>query len=60
MSRLTTVLCQQAAPALQAYCFEGIGTIVGGMHAYRAERRAACRQITTHYFLDCARGAVAE
>jgi cytochrome c553 len=53
-------LCEQAERSLQAYCFEGIGTIVGGMHAYRAERRAACRQITTRYFLDCARGAVAE
>jgi cytochrome c553 len=53
-------LCEQADPSLQAYCFEGIGTIVGGMHAYRDERRAACRQITERYFRDCARGAVAD
>jgi cytochrome c553 len=58
--RRSKLLCEQADPSLQAYCFEGIGTIVGGMHVYREERRAACRQITRRYFEDCARGAVAE
>ncbi len=52
-------LCEQAKTSLQGYCFEGIGTILGGLHLYREERRAACRQVTTKYFVDCARGAVA-
>jgi cytochrome c553 len=52
-------LCEGAQAAARGYCFEGIGTILGGLHAYRDERRAACRKVTTHYFEDCARGAVA-
>ena len=52
-------LCESAAERYRAYCFEGIGTIVGGMHAYRNERRAACRTLTTRYFRACVRGAVA-
>jgi cytochrome c553 len=52
-------LCESAAAPYRAYCFEGIGTIVGGFHAYRGGRRAACRALTTRYFRDCARGAVA-
>jgi cbb3-type cytochrome c oxidase subunit III len=52
-------LCELAAAKYRGYCFEGIGTILGGMHAYREGRRAACKAVTTQYFRDCARGAVA-
>jgi len=52
-------LCELAAVNFRAYCFEGIGTILGGMHADRAGRRAACKAVTTRYFQACARGAVA-
>ena len=52
-------LCEGAPAASQAYCYEGIGTILGGLHAYREERRAACRAVTKQYFAACARGAVA-
>ena len=52
-------LCEGAPAAARAYCFEGIGTILGGLHVYRDERRAACRAVTTRYFRDCASGAVA-
>jgi Cytochrome C oxidase, cbb3-type, subunit III len=52
-------LCESAEKRLRAYCFEGIGTIVGGFHAYREGRRKACHELTTRYFRDCARGAVA-
>jgi len=52
-------LCELAAVNVRAYCFEGIGTILGGMHADRAGRRAACKAVTTRYFQACARGAVA-
>jgi hypothetical protein len=52
-------LCERAAEQFRAYCFEGIGTILGGMHAFREGRRKACREVTTRYFRACARGAVA-
>jgi cytochrome c553 len=52
-------LCEQADERFRAYCYEGIGTIVGGFHAYRQGRREACRAVTTRYFRDCVRGAVA-
>lgn len=52
-------LCERAPATSRAYCYEGIGTILGGLHAYRDERRAACRAVTKRYFDDCARGAVA-
>jgi hypothetical protein len=52
-------LCEAAAAKFRAYCFEGIGTIVGGFHADRKARRAACRALTMQYFQNCARGAVA-
>jgi hypothetical protein len=57
--RRAKVLCESAAKQFRAYCFEGIGTIIGGFHADRAGRRAECRKVTTQYFRDCARGAVA-
>jgi cytochrome c553 len=57
--RRAKALCEAAAERFRAYCFEGIGTIVGGFHAYRDGRRKACRALTTRYFRDCARGAVA-
>jgi hypothetical protein len=57
--RRAKVLCESAAQQYRAYCFEGIGTIIGGFHAYREGRCAACREVTTRYFRDCARGAVA-
>jgi cytochrome c553 len=52
-------LCESAAEQFRAYCFEGIGTIIGGFHAEREGRRAACKAVTTEYFRACARGAVA-
>ena len=54
-----TPLCDSAPAPTRSYCFEGIGTILGGLHAYREERRAACRAVTKRYFAECARGAVA-
>jgi cytochrome c553 len=52
-------LCERSPAGARAYCFEGIGTILGGLHPYRDERRAACRAVTARYFQACARGAVA-
>jgi hypothetical protein len=39
--RRAQVLCETATARFRAYCFEGIGTIVGGFHASRADRREA-------------------
>jgi hypothetical protein len=58
-SRRSKVLCDTAAPEYRAYCFEGIGTIVGGFHPDRAGRRKECRAVTTRYFTACVRGAAA-
>jgi cytochrome c553 len=57
--RRSKVLCETAAARFRAYCFEGIGTIIGGFHAAREGRRQACREVTRQYFTPCARGAVA-
>jgi hypothetical protein len=55
--RRAVPLCRRAPDAARAYCFQGIGAVVGGLHASRDERRAACRAITSGYFDACARGA---
>ncbi len=57
--RRSKTLCETAPVAHRPYCFEGIGTIIGGFHAERAGRRAECKKVTTRHFTDCARGAVA-
>ena len=57
--RRAKILCEEAADSFRAYCYEGIGTIVGGFHPDRRGRRLACRELTARYFRDCARGAVA-
>ena len=57
--RRAQVLCESAAKQFRAYCFEGIGTIIGGFHAQREGRRTECRKVTSRYFTACARGAVA-
>ncbi len=58
-ARRAIPLCRRAPEAARAYCYEGIGTILGGLHAYRDERRAACRAVGREYFEACARGAAA-
>jgi hypothetical protein len=57
--RRSKVLCETAAERFRDYCFEGIGTILGGMHPDRAGRRKACLEVTTRYARACFRGAVA-
>jgi mono/diheme cytochrome c family protein len=52
-----SVLCKKAPMGLRARCFEGIGTILGGLYQSSEARRAACNKITTEYRAVCARGA---
>ena len=49
--------CEQVKATARARCFEGVGTILGGLNTYADERRAACAALTTRYLADCARGA---
>lgn len=46
-SRRSAPLCRKAASPLQEYCFEGIGTILGGLYATLAERRRACDDVSS-------------
>jgi hypothetical protein len=51
------VLCVKAPKALRPRCFEGIGTILGGLYQTSEERRAACTAISKQYAAVCSRGA---
>ena len=53
------VLCAKAAAPLQDYCFEGIGTILGGLYATTAEREASCVAVSQKpaFRTACRRGA---
>jgi hypothetical protein len=51
-------LCNLAAQRYRAYCFEGIGTILGAINRLGPDRRAACDAVTpARYRPDCYRGA---
>ena len=52
-----SVLCDKAPKGMRARCFEGIGTILGGLHQSSEDRRAACATITKQYAAVCSRGA---
>ncbi len=45
-SQRSRVLCRTAAAPLQDYCFEGIGTILGGLYATTPEREASCDAVS--------------
>jgi hypothetical protein len=54
----STRFCASAPARFRARCYEGIGTILGAMHRYGSERRAACNKATpSRYHADCYRGA---
>ena len=52
-------LCKQAEAGLRDYCFEGIGTILGGLYATDRERRGACAAVSSSEAprAACRRGA---
>ncbi|MGB2952058.1 MAG: cytochrome c [Gaiellaceae bacterium] len=53
-------MCLLSPPGMRPYCFNGIGTILGGFKAEAAGRRAECAQVTPRRYLsDCYRGAAA-
>jgi hypothetical protein len=53
----TAVLCRTVASSLRAICFNGIGTILGSLHADTSGRRSACVELTRTYLADCLSGA---
>jgi mono/diheme cytochrome c family protein len=57
--RRSAVLCRSAAASLQDYCFEGIGSILGGLYATIEERRASCTPVSPNEASRsaCRRGA---
>ncbi len=51
-------LCNLGPARYRGYCFEGVGTILGALHRYGEQRRAACAAVTPRpYLTDCLRGA---
>jgi hypothetical protein len=56
-ARRASLFCAAAPAGIRAYCFNGIGTILGGFGTYEAQRRAACEAATRKYLADCLRGA---
>ena len=55
--REASVLCRLAPAGERARCFNGIGTILGSLHADTPGRRAACAEVTKRYLVPCIRGA---
>ena len=57
-SATSTRLCAAAPARFRGRCYEGVGTILGALHRYGNERRAACNAVTPKaYRRDCYRGA---
>jgi hypothetical protein len=52
-----TRMCALAPAATRSYCFNGIGTILGGFANSLAARRARCNAVPALYRRDCYRGA---
>jgi mono/diheme cytochrome c family protein len=51
-------LCNLAPERYRGRCYEGIGTILGALHTYEQQRRAACAAVTPpRHRRDCLRGA---
>ena len=51
-------LCNLGPARYRGRCFEGVGTILGALHRFGPERRAACAAVTPRrYRADCLRGA---
>jgi cytochrome c553 len=55
--RRSARFCASSPAALRSYCFNGIGTILGGFGPSTAERRSACTAVTKKYLGDCLTGA---
>jgi hypothetical protein len=50
-------MCLLAPAATRSFCFNGVGTILGGFANGTAARRAKCGAVPAAYRRDCYRGA---
>jgi cytochrome c553 len=56
--KTATSLCTASPASFRGRCYEGIGTILGSLHQYGTQRRAACNAVApAAYRRDCYRGA---
>jgi mono/diheme cytochrome c family protein len=55
--RRAKVLCNTAPAGIRAYCWEGIGLILGSLNTTTEQRTAACDRATTTFRKACYRGA---
>jgi mono/diheme cytochrome c family protein len=57
-ARRSTGFCAKAPARNRTYCFNGVGTILGGFSNHAGSRRAACRAaVPKRYWPDCFAGA---
>ena len=56
-ARRSKVLCDTAPARLRAYCWRGIGTILGSINPDADAKKAACRRATKRYYAACTLGA---
>ena len=56
-TRRSKEMCDTAPAPLRAYCWQGIGTILGSFSRESQVTRAACRKATTRYYAACIKGA---
>jgi mono/diheme cytochrome c family protein len=53
-----SALCDDSPARYRGNCYEGIGTILGAINRYTAQRKGACKKVTPRkYLADCYRGA---
>jgi cytochrome c553 len=50
-------LCDNAPTSTRAYCWSGIGTILGSINPSAKQKQEACAAATKRYYAACARGA---
>jgi len=55
--RRSKPLCDSASAPIRAYCWEGVGTILGSINRYAEQKKAACAAATKRYYAACIRGA---
>jgi mono/diheme cytochrome c family protein len=57
-ARRSTPLCNLAPARYRAHCFNGVGSVLGGLHIFGEQRKAECRRsVPRAYWRDCYRGA---
>jgi len=55
--KVASTFCNIVRPGQRAYCFWGVGQILGSLHTDLAGRTQACAELTRRYARVCARGA---